>query len=442
LVRPSLSIIGLGYVGLTTAAAFASKGFRVLGYDVDHEKVRRINKGNATFHEPGIGRLLAKALKNGFRAANDLQPADINFITVGTPSARDGAIDLRYVRSASESLGKALKFSNGYNLVVVKSTVVPGSTGEVVKPIVERASGKNFGPKLGLAVNPEFLREGAAIEDTLAPDRLVIGELDVNSGDTLENLYRSIYGARIPKLLRTNLVNAELIKYASNAFLATKVSYINMIANLCQEIPGADVEVVAKGMGMDERIGPRFLKAGAGWGGSCWPKDLRALESLYTKLGLQARILDATSGVNDAQPLALVQLARELIGELKDKRVAILGLSFKPNTDDMREAVSLKVIDHLLANGASVVGYDPLSIDNAKKVLGRRISFAPTANDALRGSDCCIIVTEWEEFTRLMPRDFLSRMRSPIVIDGRRILKPEKFAKHVRFAAIGLGESH
>ncbi|MHB2037624.1 MAG: UDP-glucose dehydrogenase family protein [Nitrososphaerales archaeon] len=438
---PKISVVGFGYVGLTTAVCFASRGLYVRGFDVDSAKVSGINNGVVPFHEPQVSELLKDSLKAGFAASSDkIELGDLTFMTVGTPSAGDGSIDLSYIKSASEMIGKALKNSRGYHLIIVKSTVVPGTTEGVVKPIIESFSGKKVGDGFGLAVNPEFLREGSAVKDMFEPDRLVIGEYDRRSGDVLESFYKVFYKDKIPSLLRTNLVNAEFIKYANNAFLATKISFANTIANIAQRVPGADVTVIAKGIGLDNRIGSRFLNAGLGFGGSCFPKDVRGLVAFSKQSGYDPILLNDSNEVNNRQPLVALHLASTILGTLKGKRIAILGLSFKPDTDDIREAVSLPIIKKLLEEGASVVAYDPAAMENTSKVFGNQIEYAKTALDALKDADCCIIVTEWEEFRLLRPEDFKSTMKNSVIIDGRRIFDPRVFdAKVSKFEAVGLG---
>lgn len=448
LENPRVSIIGLGCVGLTTAVCFASRGIHVSGYDVDLEKLKRISAGQVHFHEPGVQELLKQTLRDRtFELGQDaLNSSQICFVTVGTPASEiDGKIDLTYIRKASEMIGNALKNSKDeYRLLVIKSTVVPGTTQSVVKPIVEAVSGKLFGHDIGLAVNPEFLKEGSAILDMFWSDRLVIGEFDERSGDILLSLYKRFYGSqRMPPLVRTNLPNAELVKYTTNSFLATKISFINTIANICDRIPEADVKVVARGAGLDQRIGERFLNAGLGFGGSCFPKDVRALIQFSKELGYYPAILDAALGVNQRQPSVAVQLAEQEIGSLEDKVVALLGLAFKPKTDDIREAVSLEIVKELLECRAIIKAYDPAAASNVANKLGRidRLSFADSAIEAISGADCAILVTEWEEFEELEPEDYLSRMRTPVVIDGRRIYDPAKFSQKLKFAAVGLGRS-
>jgi len=439
---PKISVVGFGYVGLTTAVCFASRGLFVRGFDVDGAKVSGINSGIVPFHEPQVSDLLKSSLKAGFAASSDrIELGDIIFITVGTPSASDGAIDLSYIKSASEMIGKALKNSRGYRLIIVKSTVVPGTTEGVVKPIIESFSGKKVGDGFGLCMNPEFLREGSAVKDMYEPDRLVIGEYDRRSGDVLESFYKIFYKDKMPPLLRTNLVNAEFIKYANNAFLATKISFANTIANIAQRTPGADVTVIAKGIGLDNRIGSRFLNAGLGFGGSCFSKDVKALVAFSKQSGYDPILLNDSNEVNNRQPLVALQLARTILGTLKGKRIAILGLSFKPDTDDIREAVSLPIIKKLLEEGAIVVAYDPVALENGSKVFGNQIEYAKAAVDALENAECCIIVTEWDEFRKLRAEDFASKMKNTVIVDGRRIFDPINFIGKVsKFAAVGLGE--
>jgi nucleotide sugar dehydrogenase len=441
----AISIFGLGYVGLTTAACLASRGFKVICFDVDEVKVDAVNSGRAPFFEPKLDELLRRAVEEGYlRAVKDPKIAILNsevtFITVGTPSRDDGSIDLTYVESASRMIGEALRLKSGWHLVVVKSTVLPMTTENVVKRIIEEASGKSCGEGFGLCVNPEFLREGSAVEDTFKPDRIIIGEVDKRSGDFLEGIYRGFYGDGLPPIIRTTPVNAELIKYANNAFLAMKVSFINMIANLCQKIPGADVEVVARGIGLDKRIGSLFLKAGAGWGGSCFRKDIEALINFSRKMGVDLPIVEATLKVNETQPFKVVELAKELVGSLENRRISVLGLSFKPDTDDMRYAVSIKVINRLLEEGAKVIAYDPKAIPNARKIFGETIEYANSVEECLKGSECALIVTEWSVFKNLKPEEFIRLMKIPVVVDGRRMYDAKLFSSKLRFAAIGLGE--
>ncbi len=442
--KPRISVFGLGYVGTVTAACFAYKGFNVVAFDVDKGKVESLNQARSFIYEPELDEIIKQAVSSGSLKATynpnyAIMNSDITFITVGTPQKVDGKIDLRYVEDASRMIGKALKDKDDWHLVVVKSTVIPGTTNNVVKKNIEEVSGKTCDREFGICFNPEFLREGAAVHDMFYPDRLIIGGSEKSSSYLL-NLYNMFYGEKMPETIITNAENAELIKYANNAFLAMKVSFINMIARICQKIPKGDVEVVAKGIGLDKRIGSLFLKAGAGWGGSCWPKDLSALKKFAEEIGLELPLVDATIEINKTQPLILIDFAKELIGSLEGKRISILGLSFKPNTDDMREAVSIKIIESLLKEGAEVIAYDPKAMDNAKKIFGKKIIYANNSIECLKGADCAMIVTEWDEFKNLKPEDFINNMRNPALIDGRRIYDPKIFSSKLKFKAIGLGE--
>lgn len=442
----SISVVGTGYVGLSTAVAFAMKGYHVTTSSHNSRKATMINKGKAPFYEPELQENLEKVVKKKLlKCTLNVEEAvlgtNITFITVGTPSKPNGSIDLRYVKSSACEIGKTLKKKEIYHLIVVKSTVLPGTTEKIVKPIIEAHSGKDCGADFGLCMNPEFLREGSALHDALNPDRVVIGEYDKRSGDVLENLYRDFYGEKAPPIIRTNLATAELIKYASNAFLATKISFINFIANLCQKIPGADVKKIAEGMGLDKRICPSFLNAGLGYGGSCFPKDVKALIAYSKSLGCdETALLEAVEKINELQPYKAIELCKNFLDNLKGKKIAILGLAFKPNTDDMREARSIPIINQLLKEGAKITAYDPVSMEKAKAIFKDRIDYASSAIECLKNADCCILVTEWEEFRKLKPEDFIKNMKQPILIDGRRIYNPEEFGKKLKFAAIGLGK--
>jgi UDPglucose 6-dehydrogenase len=446
LKKPKISVIGAGYVGLCTAVGFASKGYCVVACDVDEEKIAKINKGIPHFHEPGLQEKLSESIQksnlNGVLGNTDMVilETDLTFVAVGTPSKTNGNIDLKYIESAARNIGKALKKKNSYHVIIIKSTVVPGTTQNIVKPLLEKESKKVAGKDFGLCMNPEFLRQGSAFQDTLNADRVVIGSFDTHSGDVLEDLYKGLYDQRMPALIRTSLSTAELIKYASNAMLATKISFINTIANICEKIPGADVKVVAKAMGLDKRIGPLFLDAGLGYGGSCFPKDIKALRACSKSLGYDPELLDSVEQVNKTQPLKAVEFCREQLGGFEGKNIAILGLAFKPDTDDMREARVIPIINQLLKEGAKVVAYDPVAIPIAKTIFNDKISYASSAFECIKDADACIVVTEWEEFKKLSPEDFTKKMRQPILIDGRRIFNAEAFKAKMQFVALGLGK--
>jgi UDPglucose 6-dehydrogenase len=445
LKKPRISVIGVGYVGLCTAVALASKGYSVLACDVDEEKISKINKGIPTFHEPGLQEKLSESIQKGNlkgvvgQTDKVILDTDLTFVAVGTPSKPDGSIDLKYIESAARNIGKALKQKDSYHVTIIKSTVVPGTTQNIVKSILEKESEKATGADFGLCMNPEFLRQGSAFQDTINADRIVIGSCDKRSGDVLEDLYNDFYIGHVPPIIRTSLSTAELIKYASNSMLATKISFINTIANICEKIPDADVKVVAMAMGLDKRIGPLFLDAGLGYGGSCFPKDVKALIACSKSLGYDPELLDSVEQVNKTQPLKAVKFCREQLGGLEGKNIAILGLAFKPDTDDMREARVIPIINQLLKEGAFVTAYDPVAIPIAKTIFEDKISYAASAQKCITGADACIVITEWEEFKKLTPEDFTKNMKQPILIDGRRIYSVEKFRNKMKFIALGLG---
>ncbi len=438
----SISVLGLGYVGLCTATTFAASGFKTLGIDIDTERIEKIRAGKAPFHEPQLDNLLKTVVKTKrlevTNRISDASSTDTTFITVGTPSRRDGSIDLTQVKKAAQELGTALHNKPTYHLVIVKSTVIPGTTSSTVKPALETASGKTIGGDLGLCANPEFLKEGSAIHDALHPDKIVIGTADKKSAKHLKRLYQRFYKGRLPHAIITTPETAEMIKYASNAFLATKVSFINTIANICQQIPGVDVDRVAEAIGLDPRIGPLFLKAGPGYGGSCFHKDLQALVAYSRSLGYNPALLQATEDVNEQQASKVVDLSMKLLGSLQDKRVAVLGLAFKKGTDDVREAASVRIIQRLSERGAQVIAYDPMAIPNAKKVLSRKVEYAEDPYSAIKEADCSIIMTEWDEIRKLRPKDYTLHMRTPNIVDARKLYDPADF-KDVNFEAIGLG---
>jgi UDPglucose 6-dehydrogenase len=447
LKKPKISVIGAGYVGLCTAVGFASKGYSVVAFDVDEEKIEKINEGIPPFHEPGLQERLTDSLKKGNlkgvvgQIDRVILETDLTFVAVGTPNKPDGSIDLKYIESAACNIGKALKQKGSYHVAIIKSTVVPGTTQNTVKPILEKESKKSAGKDFGLCMNPEFLRQGSAFQDTVNADRVVIGSIDERSGNFLEDLYRGFYSTHLPTIIRTSLSTAELIKYASNSMLATKISFINTIANICEQIPGADVKVVATAMGLDKRIGPLFLDAGLGYGGSCFPKDIKALIACSKSLGYNPELLDSVEQVNKTQPLKAVEFCKEKLGSLEGKEIAILGLAFKPDTDDMREARVIPIINELLKEGAKVTAYDPVAMPFAKSLFKNQIQFASSAINCLKNVDCCILVTEWPEFKKLKPEDFIKNMRQPVLIDGRRVYDPEIFGRKITFVALGLGQS-
>ena len=416
----NISIVGNGYVGLTVAVGFASKGHRVICIDTDEAKVRQINRGESPVHEANLDALLSSCVteEGSLKASldyNDILSSDITFICVGTPCNSDGAIDLSYIRHSATGIGQVLARGDNHHIVVVKSTVTPGTTEGVIIPILEEHSSKKAGRDFGIAVNPEFFQEGKSLHCFLYPDRTIVGEHDPRVGDVLQEIYRDFPAP----ILRTDIKTAEMIKYVSNTFLATKVSFVNEIGNICKKL-GVDVYEVARGIGYDPRIGDEFLNAGIGFGGSCLPKDLEALISKAGELDYKAELLRSVLQVNREQPLRLVEIARRKLGSLGGKVITVLGLAFKPDTNDLRRASSLEVIAQLLEAGTTVKVYDPMAMPNARQVLSDGVTFCDSAPDAIAGSDCVIIVTEWDEF-----KDE-SLYVGKFVIDGRRTLNPER----------------
>src|ERR1035437_739700 len=414
-----ISIIGSGYVGAVTAVCFADVGHEIICVDIDEKKVQQINAGIPPIYEEGLKELLKKYVGKRLIATTDNEYAvfntDISFICVGTPSEVGGSINLSIVRSAAESIGSALAKKNGYHVVVVKSTVIPETTEKFVLPILEEKSGKVAGKDFGVAMNPEFLREGKAIYDFMHPDKIVVGSIDASSGELVSELYLNFEC----EITRTNPKTAEMIKYANNSFLATKISLSNEIGNICKKI-GIDTYDVMNAVGKDNRISPLFLNSGAGFGGSCFPKDIRALISKAKEIGYSPTILESVLAVNENQPLMMAELLQKKIGEFKNKKIAVLGLAFKNDTDDIRESRAIPLITELLRLGAKVSAYDPLASENMRRVFPT-VRYHKSAKEALEGADACLVITEWEEFKKL-DLEF-EVMKNKIVIDGRRVIK-------------------
>ncbi len=410
-----LCIIGTGYVGLVTGACFAKLGHSVICVDIDPEKVQKINKGISPIYEQGLANLLL-TYKERITATTDYQDAlknaDITFLCVGTPSLKDGSLDVSSLTEATKHIATILKDKKTWHLIVIKSTVLPGTTQQIILPLLEQHSDKKAGTDFGLAMNPEFLKEGVAVQDFLQPDRIVIGSYDERSRTTLKELYKNF----TCPIVETTLSAAEMIKYASNAFLATKISFINEIGNLCKKL-NIDTYEVATGMGLDSRIGRPFLDSGIGWGGSCFPKDVDALITWAKEIKEPARIIESVKEVNTDQPLRLVRILQKHIPTLKGKTIGILGLAFKPDTDDIRESRAIPIVKELLRNEAVIKAYDPQAMDNFK-TLYPTIEYCKKATDVL-SSDAILITTKWKEFTAL---DFQGK----IVIDGRRLDSAKK----------------
>jgi UDPglucose 6-dehydrogenase len=410
-----ISIIGCGYVGLITGIGFCELGNEVCFIDVDEEKIKKINLKKPPFFEKGLIRLMNKN-KRLYKASsdyNEILKSEVTFICVGTPSKKDGSIDLSYIKRSAKEIGKVLKEKEKFHVVVVKSTVIPGTTENVVKPLIEKSSNKKAFLDFGLAMNPEFLREGNALYDFFNPNRIVIGTKDEKTKKILKKLYTPFH---CPKLW-VDIQTAEMIKYATNAFLATKISFANEIGNICKKL-GIDSYKVFEGVGLDHRISPYFFRSGIGFGGSCFPKDLRALIKKAEELKEKPKLLKAVVEVNEKQPFKLIKLLEKYVRKLKRKEIGVLGLSFKPGTDDVRESRAIHIVKYLLKKKAKVIAYDPKAMENFKKIFPE-IEYVKKPEEVLKKCEIILILTEWKEFERL-------NYKNKIVIDGRRIEKAKE----------------
>ncbi len=426
----NICVVGVGYVGLVTGACFAEFGIRVTCVDKDVAKIDALKEGHIPIYEPGLSELVGKNLKSGHIAfTTDIRDAVsralVVFIAVGTPQGEDGSADLQYIREVARSIGETM---DGYKVVVTKSTV-PVGTGKIIRRIIEESQPEPV--PFDVASNPEFLREGSAIEDFMRPNRVVIGASSRQAIAILKDLYSPLYLIETPFVI-TDVETAELIKYASNAFLATKVSFINEMAILCEQV-GADVHVVAKGMGLDQRIGPKFLHPGPGFGGSCFPKDLKALAHIARAVGVEFKLVEATMAVNERQRRhALAKIEKALGGEgpeaVRGKTVALLGLTFKPNTDDLRESPPMFLLDRLLAAGARVQAFDPAGIPGARR-LYPDATYCEDAYQAAAGADVLVLATEWNLFRNLDWERLKQVLRTPVVVDLRNIYEPERMRR-------------
>ena len=453
-----VGVVGAGYVGLATGACLASLGHRVTCLDRDEGRVRSLKAGNVPLYEPGLEELVDRGVRAGRLAFvgpggmdGVVGGADVVFVAVGTPQGDDGSADLSNVADVARRIGSALAREGGRGrpLVVVNKSTVPVGGGDYVSDLVEEGAGGRGAAGFEVVSNPEFLREGSAVYDTLYPDRIVVGADSPEPLETMRLLYEPIIDQTFPTELdprprvavpfvRTDLASAEMIKYAANAFLAAKISLINEISTLC-ELTGADVGMVANGIGLDGRIGSRFLNAGIGWGGSCFPKDVSVLRTAARDYGHETPLLDATVAVNEAQRGRAIEKFQQHLPDLDGKRVALLGLSFKPNTDDLRGAPSLHLARSLDSLGATVVGYDPVAGKDAAALLpeGAKVVFDPY--EALQGAHAAVLVTEWENLKGLDANRVASLMRDPrLVVDGRNVLDPASWREAgLRYAGFG-----
>ncbi|MDR7238928.1 UDP-glucose dehydrogenase family protein [Neobacillus drentensis] len=428
-----IAIAGTGYVGLVTGVCLADIGHDVICVDRDQHKVSTLNNGYPPIYEPGLNELMLKNMEEGrlrFTTSPSVgfEDAEVIMITIGTPQNEHGTLDLQYIEQISKEIGRSLKRNN---VIIVTKSTVPVGTNAKVKSWIQSEIQTSL--KFQVVANPEFISQGSAIYDTFHGDRIIIGSDSKEALNLLEELYQP-FG--IP-IFKTDMNSAELIKVASNSFLALKISYVNALASICEQM-GANIEDVSFGMGMDSRIGSAFLKAGLGFGGSCLPKDTHALVQMGNDAGEAFNLIKEVIEVNKRQELKLVEKALNRFHSLHGKKVALLGLSFKPNTDDIREAVSIKLARHLVHEGATVIAYDPVSIPNAKKVLGELISYAETVEQALMNADLTFIVTEWDEIKNVPLNLFHELMKDPVIFDGRNCFQLESIKKFpVEYYSIG-----
>ena len=434
-----ISVIGLGKLGAPLAACLASKGFRVIGVDVDNNRLELINQGIPPVFEPGLKELM-RSCRGKLSATEDYEEAvkdsEVTFILVPTPSDGQGAFSLRYVIPACERIGDVLRKKSTFHLVVLTSTVLPGATGNEIRPVLEQRSSKRCGEGFGLCYSPEFVALGSVVKDLLHPDFVLIGESDARSGDMLASLYGNLC-ENSPLIARMNFVNAEVTKLSVNTFVTTKITFANMLARICERLPGANVDVVTSALGLDSRIGKKYMKGALGYGGPCFPRDNLALAFLGRLVGSGATLAEATDAANR-------QEAQRLAGLVKSKLpidgvVGILGLAYKPDTDVVEESQGLLLAQLLLAEGISVSVYDPAGMKNAQKMLGASVVFAGSAEDCLRAADVVVIATPWEEFKRIPPRSLSRQSSRRVLVDCWRLLDPEAFGVVVEYVALGVG---
>jgi len=433
--KDKIAVIGTGYVGLVSGVCFADLGNEVICIDKNKEKIEKLKKGIIPIYEPGLEEMVKRNVKQGRLSFNvdlgrSIQNATIIFICVGTPSTKNGKPELFYIKAVAQEIGRNIREPK---IIVTKSTVPTGAGKNLVAKIISKYWKGDF----EIASNPEFLREGTAISDFLNPDRIVIGVNSPKAGKALLELYEKI---DCPKII-TTLESAEMIKYASNAFLATKISFINEIANICEK-SGADVEEVAIGMGLDKRIGKHFLKSGLGYGGSCLPKDIRALRHLAGANGYRSRLLESAIGINNYQKKQIVEKIKNLFSGkgIEDKTIAVLGLAFKDNTDDIRDSAAIDIVKRLQKLGAKIRTFDPKAMENAKKILNSRVKFCQSPYEAVKNANLVTIATEWSQFKKINWKKIKNLLKKPIVVDGRNLLDPAKMKK-LGFRYVGVGRN-
>ena len=435
-----IAIVGLGFVGLSLTSVLSAKGYDIIGIDIDEQKCDKISNGISPFFEPELEKTLRNGLKKKLKISNDfslITNCDFIFVTVGTPQNTNGSIDLSIIKKAISSIGQNISQSKKKPIIFIKSTVIPGTIKKIILPILEKKSNKKAGKDFGLISNPEFLQESSAIKDTKFPHVVVLGNTDNKFVDKAKKLFLKLH-PNVPIII-TNHQTAEMIKYANNSFLATKISFINQLSNICQKIPGANIDDIGKTIGLDPRIGKLFLNAGPGYGGSCLPKDMKALINFANITGVNPLLLNAVEEVNTKQLEKIIQITKEKYGNLASKKITILGTAFKPNTDDIRDSIAIELIKKLLKQKAKITIHDPKAIKNTREIFKEKISYAKTIEDALTKSQCVIIMTQWKQYEKLSNNQF-KYMTKRFVIDCRRMLVKKQL--DVDYYAIGLGKQN
>ncbi|MDR1403492.1 MAG: UDP-glucose/GDP-mannose dehydrogenase family protein [Tannerellaceae bacterium] len=433
-------VVGTGYVGLVTGACFSEMGIPVVCIDVDKKKIENLKQGILPIYEPGLDVIVEKNTKAGrldFSTSleDNLKDAQVIFSAVGTPPDEDGSADLQYVLEVARTIGRTM---DDYKLIVTKSTVPVGTARLVRKTIQEELDKRGLSISFDVASNPEFLKEGDAVNDFMRPDRVVVGVESSKAEEIMTRLYRPFLLNNF-RVIFMDITSAEMTKYAANAMLATRISFMNDIANLCEKV-GADVNKVRKGIGTDTRIGTKFLYAGCGYGGSCFPKDVKALLKIGEQYGCSMRVIQAVEEVNDDQKFVLFNKLKSFYkGDLKGKTIAVWGLAFKPETDDMREAPSLVIINELLAAGCNIKAYDPVAMQEAKRKLGDKITYSKDIYETVQGADALLVITEWKEFRAPIWNAIKSSMKMPVLFDGRNIYDPNELQKEgIAYFGIGI----
>ena len=435
----TVSVFGLGKLGFPMVACFASRGYRVIGYDVNQESIKAVNERKPNIYEPGLTELLQKP--GELSAINDYRQAvtgsEATFIIVPTPSLADGSFSTKYAEAAAEQIAAGIKDKNTYHLVVLTSTVLPGATEDRIKTILEKVSGKKCGPDFGLCYSPEFIALGSVIRDFLSPDVILIGESDAKSGELLEEIYKNVCDNN-PPVVRMSIRSAELAKISLNAYVTMKISFANTIAELCEHLPDGDAESVSRMLGFDSRIGRKYLSGALAYGGPCFPRDNKAFTFFARQIGCKARLAEATDTENRHQNERILAMVKKKLGDIRGKKIAVLGLTYKPETDVVEESAAVKIVDSLAKGGAEVSVYDPAGMVNGRKVLGEKgISYATSVKECLKGVDFCILATPWPEFKSLKPEDFTYGMRRPALLDCWRIYDRAEFSRKMEYFAIG-----